>query len=101
MPHETDRITIRLPREYLENLEKLIKAGEYDTLSDAIRAAIKELLDRKFTPSYLERRSVDLPRGAMDKLEELVKKGDSIDVEDAIRNAVREYVRHRLRENGI
>jgi len=46
MPSDTGRITIRLPSEYIEQLEKLVKNGEYATLSDAIRVAIKNLLDQ-------------------------------------------------------
>jgi len=101
MPRETDRITIRLPSEYVEQLERLVKGGEYPTLSDAIRVAIKDLLDRRFTPQHLERRSVDLPKGSIEGLEHLVSSGDAIDIADAIRTAVREYVRHRLdKEEG-
>jgi Arc/MetJ-type ribon-helix-helix transcriptional regulator len=96
MPSDTGRITIRLPSEYIEQLEKLVKNGEYATLSDAIRVAIKNLLDQRFAPQHLERRSVDLPKSTIAGLEHLVDAGDAIDVSDAIRTAVREYIRHRL-----
>lgn len=41
-----DRITIRLPRQQVEMLEKLVSAGEFPTVSEAVRYAVRELLSR-------------------------------------------------------
>lgn len=41
-----DRITIRLPRQQIEMLEKLVAAGEFPTLSEAVRYAVRELLSK-------------------------------------------------------
>ncbi len=87
---------MRLPIRNLERLQTLVDKGEYDTISDAVRAAIDRLLAVKFPPEHLERITIDLPKGKAVELEHLVRRGDSISLEDAIRNAVREYVRTQL-----
>lgn len=39
-----DRITIRLPPQQVELLEKLVETGEFPTVSEAIRYAVREFL---------------------------------------------------------
>ena len=41
-------VTINLPQVYLWNLDKLQEYGLFNSRSEAIRAAIKEFLDREF-----------------------------------------------------
>ncbi|MEE9601132.1 MAG: ribbon-helix-helix domain-containing protein [Thermoplasmata archaeon] len=96
MASETERVTVRLPVRTLEQLATLVNKGDYDTISDAVRAAIDNLLDVKFPPRHLERITVDLPKGKAVELKQLVRSGDSVSLEDAIRNAVREYVRMQI-----
>jgi len=94
--NDTERITVRLPSDKVQALQTLVRSGNYDTLSDAIRAAIDTLIEKHFTPEYIERVTVELPKGNVVDLESLVRKGDSVSIDDAIRNAVREYVRKRI-----
>ncbi|HJJ90938.1 MAG TPA: type II toxin-antitoxin system ParD family antitoxin [Methanocorpusculum sp.] len=42
-----DRITIRLPPQQVELLEKLVETGEFPTVSEAIRYAVREFLSGK------------------------------------------------------
>ena len=39
-----DRITIRLPPQQVELLEKLVETGEFPTMSEAVRYAVREFL---------------------------------------------------------
>jgi Arc/MetJ-type ribon-helix-helix transcriptional regulator len=39
-----DRITIRLPPQQVEMLEKLVEAGEFPSVSEAVRYAVREFL---------------------------------------------------------
>lgn len=39
-----DRITIRLPPQQVELLEKLVETGEFPTVSEAVRYAVREFL---------------------------------------------------------
>ena len=96
MAPESDRVTIRIPEEKIHSLQTLVKKGEFDTISDAIRAAIDRFIDQKFAPDYVRKLMIELPKGNVVDLQQLVKKGDSVSIEDAIRNAVREYVRRHL-----
>jgi Arc/MetJ-type ribon-helix-helix transcriptional regulator len=98
MPSESERVTIRIPQDKLEQLQALVKSGEYATMSEAIRAAIDRFIDQQFAPDYIRKMLVELPKGNVVDLQKLVKAGDSVSVEDAIRNAVREYVRRRLQK---
>jgi Arc/MetJ-type ribon-helix-helix transcriptional regulator len=96
MPAESERVTIRIPPDKIHQLQQLVKGGDYDTISDVIRAAIDRFLDFKFSPDYIRKLTIELPKGNVVDLQQLVKSGDSVSVEDAVRNAVREYVRRRL-----
>ncbi len=96
MPLESERVTIRLPPDKVKALHQLVKSGEFDNVSDAIRAAIDRFIDIHFAPDYIRKLMIELPKGNVVELKQLVKSGDSVSVEDAVRNAVREYVRRRL-----
>jgi Arc/MetJ-type ribon-helix-helix transcriptional regulator len=41
------RITIRLPPQQGSRLEKLVEAGQFPTVSEAVRYAVRELLEQK------------------------------------------------------
>jgi Arc/MetJ-type ribon-helix-helix transcriptional regulator len=47
MPVETERVTLRLPVQDLQDLDMLIQAGAFMNRSDAIRAAIKDFVSRR------------------------------------------------------
>ena len=98
MSTDSERVTIRIPKDRLDALQKLIEQGQFGNLSDAIRASIDAFVDTHFTPDHIEKLTVELPKGNVVSLEELVHSGDSISVDDAVRNAVREYVRMRLQK---
>ncbi len=43
-----ERITLRLPKQQLELLNKLVLAGEFPSKSEAIRAAVRDLVDTRY-----------------------------------------------------
>ncbi|MEM1903459.1 MAG: ribbon-helix-helix domain-containing protein [Pyrobaculum sp.] len=43
---KTKLISFHAPRSYVENIDELVRLGHYQNRSEAIRAAIRELLDR-------------------------------------------------------
>lgn len=43
-----ERITLRLPKQQLEIIDKLVVAGEYPSKSEAIRAAIRDLVNAHY-----------------------------------------------------
>ena len=92
----SERVTIRIPEERIQKLQALVDAGKFDTISDAVRAAIDKFVQDEFTPEYIEKVTIELPKGNVVELQQLVHTGDSISVDDAIRNAVREYIRLKM-----
>ena len=45
-PH-MERVTIRLPRQQVEILQLIVDTGDFPSVSEAIRAAIRELIDER------------------------------------------------------
>jgi len=41
------RITLRLPEQQINLLEQMVDAGEYPSVSEAVRAAVRELVDKR------------------------------------------------------
>jgi Arc/MetJ-type ribon-helix-helix transcriptional regulator len=93
----TERITVRLPSDTAELIQRLIDSGEYSNVSDVIRVALDEFLKARFSSGNVGRVTVELPKTKVLELEALVQDGDSVSLDDAIRNAVREYTRARIR----
>ena len=98
MSTDSERVTIRIPKDRLDALQKLVEEGQFTNLSDAIRAAIDSFVETKFTPEHIKKLTLELPKLHHVSLEELVHSGDAISVDEAVRNAVREYVRMRLQK---
>ena len=95
--NSTERITVRLPSDTAELIQRLIDRGEYPNVSDVIREALDEFLRTRFSSGNVDRVTVELPKAKVIELESLVQDGDSVSLDDAIRNAVREYTRARIR----
>ncbi len=41
------RITLRLPAQQIEILEQMVEAGEFPTISEAVRDAVRQLIERR------------------------------------------------------
>jgi len=39
------RVTLRIPRQQVEEVEQLVETGEYPNRSEAIRSAVREMID--------------------------------------------------------
>jgi len=94
----TERITVRLPSDTAELIQRLVDSGEYDNVSDVIRDSLDDFLRTRFSSGSCDRVTVELPKAKVIELEALVQDGDSVSLDDAIRNAVREYTRARIRQ---
>lgn len=55
-----ERITIRLPRQQADMLEKLVEVGEFPTVSEAVRYAVRELIQKHASQVLKEREQVSL-----------------------------------------
>ncbi len=43
-----ERVTLRLPKQQVELLNTLVSAGEFPSKSEAIRAAVRDLVDNHY-----------------------------------------------------
>jgi antitoxin ParD1/3/4 len=41
------RITLRLPEQQIDLLQQMVDAGEYPNVSEAVRAAVRELVEKR------------------------------------------------------
>jgi antitoxin ParD1/3/4 len=41
------RITLRLPEQQINLLQQLVDSGEYPNVSEAVRAAVRELVEKR------------------------------------------------------
>ncbi|QSZ66462.1 ribbon-helix-helix protein, CopG family [Methanofollis formosanus] len=42
-----ERITIRLPKQQVEMLQRLVDSGEFPTVSEAVRHAVRDLVEKR------------------------------------------------------
>ena len=47
-----DRVTLRIPEQQIEAVEQLVETGQYPNRSEAIRSAVRELVDEEFEPQH-------------------------------------------------
>jgi len=43
------RITLRLPDQQIEMLQQMVEAGEFPTVSEAVRDAVRQLIEKRAT----------------------------------------------------
>ncbi|MFW6040934.1 MAG: ribbon-helix-helix domain-containing protein [Thermoplasmatota archaeon] len=98
MSSDTQRITVRIPNQMVDDLQKLVDKDEYSNMSEAIRTAIREFIKNQNAPDHISKVTVDLPKKKVNEIKDLVEEGDSISVDDAIRTAVREYVKNKIKQ---
>ncbi len=74
---DTDRITIRLPKIYLRQIDIFIRAGEFSTRSEVIRHAVNEYINT-YASRILEKadriKKVQELEAAVEALEPYMKK---------------------------
>jgi Arc/MetJ-type ribon-helix-helix transcriptional regulator len=90
------RITIRLSEYDITRLEKILDQYNYESISDIIREAIKEFLERNDEESINKKVEVQLTRKMLDDLNTILDKGDAISIDDLIRSVLKEYTRSKL-----
>ncbi len=99
MAPESERISVRLSKDTIEKIERLLATGKYGkTVSDLVRRAIDAFIETEMAPENVEKKVIELPKESLEILEEDTKKGRYVSVDDAIRDVIRQYVRKRLEE---
>lgn len=44
-----ERVTLRIPRQQVEEVEQMVETGEFPNRSEAIRSAVREMIDENDT----------------------------------------------------
>ncbi|MCL4328561.1 MAG: ribbon-helix-helix domain-containing protein [Candidatus Thermoplasmatota archaeon] len=89
------RITIRVAQDTLRKLEKLVESYDYESVSDIIRKAIDEFVDRNYREKP-KKVDVMIPRKVLDTLAEDLSSRSSVSLDDLIRAVLREYTSRQL-----
>ncbi|GAD52096.1 hypotheical protein [Halarchaeum acidiphilum MH1-52-1] len=42
-----ERVTLRIPKQQIEEVEEMVELGKYPNRSEAIRSAVREMLDEQ------------------------------------------------------
>ena len=59
-----DRVTLRIPEQQIEAVEQLVETGQYPNRSEAIRSAVRELVDEEFEATQHRRQARRKPSWA-------------------------------------
>ena len=54
-----ERVTLRIPKQQIEAVERMVETGKYPNRSEAIRAAVRELIEEQSmeqsnSPTYVK-----------------------------------------------
>lgn len=92
------RITIRVSEEMMERLEELVDTFNFDSVSDIIRKAIDEFVERNTTPRGKKKVDLLIPRNVISEVQNEVDLVDKISLEDLVRIVLKNYTRKRAEE---
>ncbi|MDS0256323.1 ribbon-helix-helix domain-containing protein [Thermoplasmatales archaeon AK] len=90
------RITVRISKETMSQLEELVENYQYETVSDVIRRAIDEFIERNYRKGPTSKIDLVLPKRVLQGLEKDVSEGTAISLEDLIRIILRDYTLNKL-----
>ena len=83
---DIERLTVRIDRERLNSLQKLVDSGKYCDISSAVRAAIDRFIQENGECGD-DIKTVPL---------ELLTEDSSVDFDQAVKNAVSDYIRNKI-----
>ncbi len=46
-----ERVTLRIPKQQIEQVERMVESGQYPNRSEAIRAAVRDMIDEEADPA--------------------------------------------------
>jgi len=93
-----EKLMVRLDSDTVILLQKLVDNGNYDSLSEAVAAAVNDMTRAKFTPkeifAILQESKRDRPIDVNSLLSD--NDNDRPETDDVIRKAVSDYVRSKM-----
>ncbi|POG53753.1 ribbon-helix-helix domain-containing protein [Haloferax marisrubri] len=52
-----ERVTLRIPKQQIEEVERMVETGEFPNRSEAIRSAVRDMLNEQTTTDKRQRES--------------------------------------------
>ena len=92
------RITVRVSEETMEKLEELVDLFNFDSVSDVIRKAVDEFIDRNYSSTSKKKVDLLIPRNVIDEVQEEVDQVDKISLEDLVRIVLKNYTARKINE---
>ncbi|MHB1440255.1 MAG: ribbon-helix-helix domain-containing protein [Cuniculiplasma sp.] len=90
------RITIRLSEDDMNKLEKLLDKYNYESISEIIRVALRQFIDKFDEEGTNKKIEVQLTKKMVDDLNVLLQRGEAISIDDLIRSVLKEYTKNTL-----
>ncbi|MHB1813027.1 MAG: ribbon-helix-helix domain-containing protein [Thermoplasmataceae archaeon] len=90
------RVTVRISKNTMNQLEELVENYQYDNVSDVVRKAVDEFVERHYKKGPTSKVDVLLPKKIIQDLEKDVDQGSAISLEDLIRVILRDYTAQRV-----
>jgi CopG family nickel-responsive transcriptional regulator len=92
------RITVRVSEETMEKLEELVDLFNFDSVSDVIRKAVDDFIDRNYSSTSKKKVDLLIPRNVIDEVQEEVDQVDKISLEDLVRIVLKNYTARKINE---
>jgi CopG family nickel-responsive transcriptional regulator len=90
------RITVRVSKETMDQLEDLVESFQYENVSDIVRRAIDEFIERNYRKGPTTKIDLVLPKRMVQDLEKDLDQGTAISLDDLIRVILRDYTLNRM-----
>ncbi|MGP6293248.1 ribbon-helix-helix domain-containing protein [Caldiplasma sukawensis] len=97
----TVRITVRIDEDDLKKLENIVREDGKYTLSDVVRDALREYIQRRESLGSGRRVELDIPEKVKGQLNKMVNDGEALNLEEMIRFILREYLKNKIEGSDI
>ncbi len=92
------RITVRISEETMEKLEDLVDTFNFESVSDIIRRAIDDFIDKNYASARKKKVDLLIPRNVIDDVQQEVDQVDKISLEDLVRIVLKNYTARKMNE---
>ncbi len=89
------RITVRISEETMEKLTELVDAYRYESVSDLIRKAIDDLIDRHYGKEE-ESPELKISRDTLKSIEDEIDTNPTLSLDDVLKIVIREYTYRKM-----
>lgn len=89
------RITVRISEETMEKLTELVDTYRYESVSDLIRKAIEDLVDRHYAKDTMNP-DIKISRDTLRSLENEIDTNPSLSLDDVLKIVIREYTYRKM-----